>query len=231
MKYAGAADWIIDRAGAYKCDVCQAMSMRNSTPVASTENPSPLDAISVDGFEWTPPVTRSRSRCTLIIDEGSLKASGRVHETSAENEKTYSNTRPQEAWHTLMAEWFKPYGKPLRIRSDPEGSYRSAMLQQNALDHDIVWETTASQAQWMTGMERVIGLIKHTMSKMASEDPSLSHDDLFTWSVVAHNELMRDDVWSLDQTIIGRQSRPLDHTINPSGFLQSKSASMRGHSA
>ena len=43
LKYAGAADWIIDRAGAYKCDVCQATSMKNSTPVASAKNPAPLE--------------------------------------------------------------------------------------------------------------------------------------------------------------------------------------------
>ena len=155
--------------------------MKNSTPVAGAENPAPLEVISVDGFEWTHPVTRSRSRCTLIIDEESLKASGRVHETSAENERIFSNTRPQEAWNTRMTEWFKPYGKLLRIRRNPEGSYRSAMLQQNALDYDIVWETTASQAHWMTGkVERVIGLIKHTMTKMATEDPSLPRDKFFT---------------------------------------------------
>ena len=153
-----------------------------------------------------------------------------MRETSAENERIYSNTHPQEAWHTLMTEWFKPYGKPRRIRSDPEGSYRSAMLQQNAIDHDIVWETTASQAHWMTGkVERAIGLIKHTMSKMATEDPSLSHDELFTWSVVAHNELIREDGWSPDQTTLGRQPRPLDLTLNPLGLLQTKSANMRGH--
>ena len=106
LKCAGAADWIIDRAGAYRCDVCHATSMRNSTPVACAENPAPLDVISVDGVEWTQPVTRASSRCTLIIDEGSLKASGRVHETSEENERIYSNTHPQEAWDTLMKVWF-----------------------------------------------------------------------------------------------------------------------------
>ena len=107
--------------------------MRNSTPVAGAEAPVPLDVISVDGFEWTHPVTRARSRCILIVDEGSLKASGRVHETAKEHERIFSNTRHQEAWDTLMKEWFKPYGKTLRIRSDPEGFYRSAILQQNAL--------------------------------------------------------------------------------------------------
>ena len=54
-------------------------------------------------------------------------------------------------------------------------------------------------------VERVIGLIKHTMTKMATEDPSLPHDELFTWSVVAHNELMRED--SLD--LLTRRSIPL----------------------
>ena len=101
-----------------------------------------------------------------------------------------------------------------------------------ALVHDIIWETTASQAHWMTGkVERAIGLIKHTMTKMATEDPSLRHDDPSTWSVVAHNKLMREESWSPDQTILGRQPRPLDHTLNPMGLLQTKSASMRGHNS
>ena len=228
LKHGAATDWVIKRALELKCDACERFKRRAPTPVASTSVAEPMDVLNIDGIDWVHPMDRRRLRATLMVDEGSSKAVGKVHVVVNSKEQT-GNTTVDEAWNTLLHCWFPYFGKPLLVRSDPEGAYRSPELHARAARISMLWENAPSQAHWCSGkIERIVALIKNTMSKLAVDDPTLTPEELLSLSCTAHNELHREAGWSPDQILLGRDRRPLDSDLVDTSILQDQAEATQG---
>ena len=66
--------------------------------------PSPLDVLSIDIMEWAHPVTEVRSKHTVMVDEGSLKTTGKTHMQSAPGQRITSNLTGVQAWDMFIHE-------------------------------------------------------------------------------------------------------------------------------
>ena len=126
-------------------------------------------------------------------------------------------TTAEEQWQTLNHDWMRYFGKPVEIRTDPEGAYRSEALQRRAGHFTIQWDLAPSQAHWQSGkVERHIGLIKTTMNKLAVEGSSIMAEELLDFLTTAHNKLYREagnkqyEGWSPDYS---RYSRRLSENL------------------
>ena len=173
----------------------------------------PLDNLQMDGVDCIRHVNESRTRGTVMVDEGSGKVVLVEHKTVADKGST-GMTDAKTVWQTVVEHWVKHYGKPLHIRTDPEGCYRSKELHDFAEQHDIWWDVSPGEAHWRQGRAEVAwSLLQVALNKMATLDPECPVGELFSWVGAAHNEMFRAQGASPDQVIFGRSRRPLDSEL------------------
>ena len=113
-----------------------------------------------------------------------------------------------------MKRWVEPFGRPLQVRSDPEGAYKSRELSDRAASHSILWDPEPAEAHWKIGkVEVAIRLTKEAATRMAFLDPQCPIEELFIWATTAHNEMHNSSGHSPDDIILGRRKRPLDSEL------------------
>ena len=81
----------------------------------------PLDNLQIDGVDWIHPLDKTRTRGTVMVDEGSGQVVLVAHRTEEATGNT-GNTDANTAWNTFIEQWVKHYGKPRSVRTDPEGA-------------------------------------------------------------------------------------------------------------
>ena len=200
-------------AGKLKCSVCEATARREPMPVAAGRNAEPLDVLQMDGFDWIHPVTETRARGAMMVDDGSAKAVPVIHAT-APSKGHAGETSAATVWDTFVKWWAPYFGRPLQVRTDPAGAYRAKKLNATASDHGIHWEVGPAEAHWKHGrVEVTINVLKLAATRMAIMDPDCPIQELFSWAAAAHAEMFRVAGASPDQVIFGRKLRPLDSQL------------------
>ena len=114
-----------------------------------------------------------------MVDEGSGKTVSVIHRT-VPNKENAGMTDAGTAWNKFVNDWVKNKGKPLRVRTDPEGCYRARELHDKAEQHGIVWDVSPAEAHWRQARVEVTWqLIQIAANKMAMLDPECAADELF----------------------------------------------------
>ena len=145
LRKRGSPKWAQKLASEIKCDVCAQWKRREPLPVAAGRVSEPLDNLQIDGVDWIHPLDNTRTRGTVMVDEGNGKVVPVAHRTEEATGNT-GNTDAKTAWNTFIEQWVKHYAKPRSVRTDPEGCYRAKELQQLAEQHDIWWDVSPGEA-------------------------------------------------------------------------------------
>ena len=95
------------------------------------------------------------------------------------------------------------FGKPQRIKVDPEGSWMSKQADHYFDSDSIAYEPIPGQAHWHISLaEEAIQATKKVMDRLISENPEMSTEEALARAVAAGNA--REDV---------RGHSPLQHAL------------------
>ena len=81
LRKRGSPKWVQKLASEIKCDVCAQWKRREPLPIAAGRVSEPLDNLQIDGVDWIHPLDKTRTRGTVMVDEGSGKVVLVAHRT------------------------------------------------------------------------------------------------------------------------------------------------------
>lgn len=114
------------------------------------------------------------------------------------------NATAEEALKAMEQAWIQSYGFPDKVRLDPEGCFRSRLLEDWAAARGIEVLPSPGEAHHQTGqVETLIGKIKAdamTLLRWETMDPYRAIVNV----VAAHNNLHRRQGFSPSQWVFGR---------------------------
>ena len=141
--------------------------------------PRKWERIQVDAGDWTHPVSGTKFRFVLFIDEGSRFRTGQVLAGDPREAGNWEDI--QKAYEQV---WLANHGAPAVVRVDPAGAWRSHKADEYFAEWGIMLEPIPAEAHWQIGIvERAIRSVKSVMDVLAPEFPEMSHDELFTRSM------------------------------------------------
>lgn len=197
----GASQDVLDEARKFECTVCKEKQRAIPRHLASLEpHPPKWSTIAADFGDWTHPHSGHKFQFVLFIDEGSRFRVGRM---VLEGSKPHVNS--PLFLSTFRDAWIQYFGHPQTLRVDPDGTFRSAMVQDFCDRHRIHLDIIPGEAHWKLGIcEQAIGGVKHLMDKLAEDDPEISASDALSEATRAfnHREIIRG--YSPVQHALGR---------------------------
>ncbi|CAK0792341.1 unnamed protein product, partial [Prorocentrum cordatum] len=170
----------------FHCEECEEANNHRPThpPVSLEAIPPKWKQIQADQFEWEHPRTKLKAKFSLIIDENC-----KVRVTKLLYHMAGQDRHRNPVWADLKSfyeeRWLPYFGKPQRVKGDPEGSWMS------------------KQAHWHISLaEEAIQATKGTMDKLVTENPDMSTEEALARGTAAGNS--REDV---------RGHSPLQHAL------------------
>ena len=114
----------------------------------------------------------------------------------------------------LQESWFKFYGRPETVMTDPEGCCRGRLFREWLASKNVKWNPQPAEAAWRIGiLDKVLDVLMNAATRVARRAPEdTSCEALFDDCTEAHNELHRRRGYSPFQLLIGRSppGLPLD---------------------
>ena len=189
----------------WRCQACLESERLSPKAVASGHFEEPHATLGMDGFFWTHPSGHVHCRSTLLIDHGSRTIVVKVQRHGPMKQRL-GNATHQETKATLLSDWFRYYGKPGRVRMDPDGAHRAQGLKAWLASHGVGYDPEPAEDHARIGLiERHVGLIKDMASRVARRLPDDTNlQELFDMCCMAHNDLHRNRGASPWQVLIGR---------------------------
>ena len=83
----------------------------------------------MDNFYWKHPLKEVHVKGTLLVDASSRAAVVRIWRT-APRQELLGNVSASEARQMLQESWFKFYGRPETVMTDPEGCFRERLFRE-----------------------------------------------------------------------------------------------------
>ena len=147
------------------------------------------------------------------MDASSRAAVIRIWKT-APRQELLGNVSSLEARQMLQESWFKFYGRPEIVMTDPEGCFRDRLFREWLSSKNVRWDPQPAEAAWRIGiLDKVLDVLKNAATRAARRAPEdTSCEALFDDCTEAHNELHRRRGYSPFQLLIGRSppGLPLD---------------------
>ena len=162
---------------------------------------------------WKHPLKEVHVKGTLLVDASSRAAVIRIWRT-APRQELLGNVSASEARQMLHESWFKFYGRPETVMTDPEGCFRERLFREWLASKNVKWDPQPAEAAWRIGiLDKVLDVLKNAATRAARRAPEdTSCEALFDDCTEAHNELHRRRGYSPFQLLIGRSppGLPLD---------------------
>eukprot|EP00959_Pyramimonas_sp_CCMP1952_P258386 5401008-Pyramimonas_sp.AAC.1 len=115
------------------------------------------------------------------------------------------NATAEDLKDSLWSRWIGYFGRPRVLQVDPEGAWMSNAIRENLEGSGIQMDPIPGQAHWQIGgVERLISLIKDTMTVLAKEHPGRSCEEYLARAMAAYNEFDRHRGFSPLQVALGR---------------------------
>ena len=111
------------------CTACQESARMLSRPVTSGKVMEPGAVLQMDNFYWKHPLKEVHVKGTLLVDASSRAAVIRIWRT-APRQELLGNVSASEARQMLQESWFKFYGRPETVMTDPEGCFRERLFRE-----------------------------------------------------------------------------------------------------
>ena len=176
---------IIELAQELKCSVCEESQRRTPRPMATLEPlPPKWKVVQADCGHWTHLTTKEQVQFIIMVDEGCRFRVGKIVKGGPKRGV------PGAALIEFFQEQWKPiFGKPDKLRVDPAGPCRSRELSAYLDTQGIELDIIPAEAHWqLSHAERVIGSVKHVMTLLAREDPTITPEEAFAEALRVGNE-------------------------------------------
>ncbi|CAK0841524.1 unnamed protein product [Prorocentrum cordatum] len=204
LRRKGASPQVLQVAEDFHCDACEeAHKFKPAHPPVSLEAiPPKWKHIQADQLEWEHPQTKVKSKISLIIDENC-----RVRVSKLLYHMVGEDRHRNPVWADLKQfyeeRWMPYFGKPQRVKVDPEGSWMSKQAAEYFDSDSIAYEPIPGQAHWHISLaEEAIQATKGTMDKLVTENPEMTTEEALARATAAGNS--REDV---------RGHSPLQHAL------------------
>ena len=195
------------------CTACQESARMLSRPVTSGKVMEPGAVLQMDNYYWKHPLKEVHVKGTLLVDVSSRAAVIRIWRT-APRQELLGNVSASEARQMLQESWFKFYGRPETVMTDPKGCFRERLFREWLASKNVRWDPQPAEAAWRIGiLDKVLDVLKNAATRAARRAPEdTSCEALFDDCTEAHNELHRRRGYSPFQLLIGRSppGLPLD---------------------
>ena len=210
----GASPDVLEEARKFECDVCKEKQRAIPRHLASLEpHPPKWSTVAADFGDWTHPHSGHKFQFVLFIDEGSRFRVGRI---VLEGSKPHVNS--SLFLSTFRDAWIQYFGHPQTLKVDPDGTFRSTMVQDFCDRRRIHLDIIPGEAHWKLGIcEQAIGGVKHLTDKLAEDDPEISASDALSEATRAfnHREILRG--YSPVQHALGRAPHQLGRFFSSLG--------------
>ena len=121
------------------CTACQESARMLSRPVTSGKVMEPGAVLQMDNFFWKHPLKEVHVKGTLLVDASSRAAVIRIWRT-APRQELLGNVSASEARQILQESWFKFYGRPETVMTDPEGCFRERLFREWLASKNVKWD-------------------------------------------------------------------------------------------
>ncbi|CAK0792580.1 unnamed protein product, partial [Prorocentrum cordatum] len=190
LKRKGVRSMVLRVAQDFHCEACEEANNHRLT-----HPPVSLEAI-------PPKWKQIQAKFSLIVDENC-----KVRVTKLLYHIVGQDRHRNPVWADLEnfyeGRWLPYFGKPQRVKVDPEGSWMSQQAAQHFDSDSIGYEPIPGQAHWHISLaEEAIQATKGTMDKLVAENPDMSTEEALARATVAGNS--REDV---------RGHSPLQHAL------------------
>ena len=186
----GASPKVMELAKKFKCSLCEEKRHVNHKQAASLEPlPPKLATVAADGGHWYHPTTGEHSQFALIIDEGSRFRVGRVLKTGK-----HQTMKASEFLNYFREGWIQYFGKPMTLRLDPAGAFRSHEVESFCDEQSILLDVIPGEAHWQLGTcEQAIHGVKEIMTKLVERNPEMTAQGALEEAtrVFNHREMVR----------------------------------------
>ena len=202
LKDDGAPPWVVKAAYNFKCDVCAANSRPGIKPITSLNYETRLwHTVGVDQAE----LERQGHTTTfqLYVEGACGLCVPNVLFSRDHQSKEHRNPTATEVTDGFAETWIAHYPKPVRVRTDPEGSFQSHEFRDFLAANGIEYDPTAGEAHWQLDVERRIQTIKRIANKLSTEFPVASSKQILAAACSANNELERVKHYSPNQWAFG----------------------------
>ncbi|CAJ1432531.1 unnamed protein product [Effrenium voratum] len=213
LKSRGSHPTIVEAARQLRCDDCD--ETKRSTPAskASFHRADTLwHTLQVDNAVFR--VGTRTYHIMVMVDEASTFMV--PHFLAVTEEDEHENATGGQVVNALQESWVRFFGYPSVIRLDPEGAFRSRVLEEYCASRDIELEPCAAEAHHQIGVvERSIGTLRKSVERYLRAEASEPWAAIMAMCA-AHNEMARVGGFSPCQWALGR-SPGLDEKMHTSG--------------
>ena len=205
LKARGAHHEVIKIALEHTCPDCQEMRLPDLTPSVSLQQSEvPWKVVQIDNAEIR--VDDTVTHFMVITDEATHFTV--VAKLIERNFQDGRNATAEEAILALEQHWTQAYGFPDRLRCDPEGCFRSKLLEAWAGDVGIEVTPCPAEAHHQIGqVESLVKKLKEDAVTLLAGHPVGAHRALLH-SAAAHNTVHRVQGFSPSQWAFGRDFGP-----------------------
>ena len=201
LKRKNVAPRILELAKDFKCSVCDERRRPQPRNLSSLEPlPPRFETLSADIGHWIHPVTHEKWQFVMMVDEGSRYRVARMILHGKQKHVSAS-----QFISVLQESWVSYFGYPRTLRVDPDGAFRSHELATFCDQQQIFLDIIPGEAHWKLSVcERSIQAAKHVMECLASEDTTLTAEQILAEAIrtLNHREVVRG--YSPVQFILGR---------------------------
>ncbi|CAK9012642.1 Retrovirus-related Pol polyprotein from transposon RE1 (Retro element 1) (AtRE1) [Includes: Protease RE1 [Durusdinium trenchii] len=132
------------------------------------------------------------------------------------DEGEHENATAEQVVDALQNSWIRFFGHPSVLRLDPEGAFRSRLLEDFCGTRDIELQPCAAEAHYQIGVvERAIGTLRKSVERFLRSNAVDPWEAIVTMCA-AHNEVGKIAGFSPAQWALGR-SLGIDEKIHESG--------------
>ena len=201
LKARGAHPIIILAAKYFQCDDCA--ETKRSVPAARASfhrSDTLWHTLQIDNAQFK--VGTQVVNVMLLVDEASTFMVPHLLHRLEEGE--HENATAEQVVEALQSSWVRFFGHPSVLRLDPEGAFRSRLLEDFCSTRDIDLQPCAAEAHYQIGVvERSIGTIRKSVERFMRSNAVDPWEAIVTMCA-AHNEVGKVAGFSPSQWALGR---------------------------
>ena len=209
LKDAGATEQVLRLADRFECVVCRQQGRRApARPSAAPAVTEVWDTVSMDTFWWSSPHLVNGKPAVHMVGISLMDEASDFHVCSVvrSGHNPQSSISAEEFKRLFSQSWLKFLPKPMTLRYDAEGFFRSIELVQWIESMGIRLQAIAGEAPWQGGKHsRHLATVKQNMTSLSMDlGPKVSCEELLDLVCSTKNELHQIRGFSPNQWSFGQ---------------------------
>ena len=167
-------------------EVCNALVHRLHRELKHSDIRGMVDSLRQNHAHPTVLAAAKLMHCTACQESARM-----LSRRTAPRQELLGNVSASEARQMLQESWFKFYGRPETVMTDPEGCFRERLFRERLASKNVKWDPQPAEAAWRIGiLDKVPDVLKNAATRAARRAPEdTSCEALFDDCTQNHNEL------------------------------------------